>query len=81
MAHHSLPFTISPVLFDLARELAKDPKALSNNSIDRTTASYKMRFGMAQTIRSKTVASMQSGYFSLNIDESTSNNMNRVATI
>ena len=36
---------------------------------------------MAQTICSKIVASMQSGYFSLNIDESTSNNLNRVLAV
>ena len=81
LANHSLPFTKAPVLLDLARELAKDPKALTSNSMDRTTASYKMRFGMAQTIHTNTVASMKSGYFSLNIDESTSNNLNRVLAV
>lgn len=81
MANHSLPFTMAPVLFDLAQELAKDPKALSGNSMDRTSASYKMRFGMAETIRSRTIANMQNGYFSLNIDELTSNNLQRVLAV
>ena len=75
IANHSLPFTMAPVIFDVARELAKDPKALSGNTMDRKSASIKIRFGLAKTIHKRTITHMQNGHFSLNIDKSTSNNL------
>ena len=81
IANHSLPFTMAPVIFDVARELAKDLKALSGNTMDRTSASIKMRFGLAKTIHTRTITNMQNDHFSLNVDESTSNNLHRVLAL
>ena len=74
VAEHSLPFTMVPVMINLAQELSKDSRALSRLSVDRTSASYKMRFGLAKTLEQKTINNIQKTFFSLNIDESTSNN-------
>ena len=81
MAEHSLPFTLAPVLTDLAKTLAEDPKALAHLSMDRTTASYKMSYGVAETFKERIVRNMRQTPFSLNIDESTSSNDKRVLAV
>lgn len=48
-------FSRVPVAISIARALAQDPEALSALSMDRTTASYKMKFGLTQTFRNRTV--------------------------
>ena len=70
-----------PTLINLAKDLAKDPQALSKLSMDRTSASYKMKYGLAKTFQNSTINNIQQTFFSLNIDESTSNNLMRVLTI
>lgn len=57
IAEKSLPFNITPDLIGLAKELSRDQQALSELSMDRTTAAIKMRLGVMET----------------NIDEATSN--------
>jgi len=81
LAENSLPFSMAPVLINLAKDLAKDPQALSKLSIDRTSASYKTKHGLAKTFQDSTIRNIQQTFFSLNIDESTSNNLMRVLTI
>ena len=43
IAENNLPFTLAPTVTNLVKEFAKDQKALSQLSIDSTSASYKMR--------------------------------------
>lgn len=81
IAEHSLPLTMAPVILDVAKELGKDRKALASNTMDRTAASYKMTHGLQKTINERTVASIKQCPFSLNIDESTSNNHKRVLAV
>lgn len=81
LAENNLPFTVAPVLVDLSKAMASDKKALSHVSMARTTASYKMRHGMAKTFFEETVFNLQSSKFSLNIDEATSTNRLRVLCI
>ncbi|KAG1658741.1 T-complex protein 1 subunit gamma [Nymphon striatum] len=50
IAEHSLPLSMAPVLIGLSKKLAKDSKALTKLSLDRTTAAYKLRFGLADTM-------------------------------
>lgn len=70
LAQHSLPLSMAPVLV----EVANDKKALGHLSMNRATASYKMKYGMAETFQQRTLRNIQSKPFSLNIDESTTNN-------
>jgi len=81
LAEHSLPFTMSPVLIQLSKALSDDPKALQLLSMDRTSASYKMRFGLGETFLNKTLKNISECPYSLNMDESTSNNLMRVLCI
>ena len=81
IAEHNLPFSLSPHLINLSKELAQDPKAFSSLSMDRTSASIKMRFGVAETLLSETVKNIKSIPFSSNIDEATSNNFSRILSI
>ena len=72
---------MAPVIMDTARELAKDPKSLNHLKLDRTTSSYKMRFGLGKTFQDETLNAIRTTPFSLNIDESTSNSNKRVLAI
>ena len=66
MAENSLPMTMAPVLIDLAKQLARDPKALGSLSMDRTSASYKMTHGVHKTMQDRTVQAMRNVPFCLN---------------
>jgi hypothetical protein len=81
LAEHSYPFTAAPVIIELAKSLARDPKALHHLTMDRTTASYKMRFGLAETFKQNTVNNLKANFFSLNLDESTANNLLHVLSV
>ena len=81
IAEQSWAFTAAPVLIKLAKSLATDPEALDQLSMDRTSASIKMRFGLAPSFTERTVAMMKQLKFSLNIDESTSTNSSRLLTV
>ena len=71
IAEHSLSFSTSNDLIDLDRELAKDPAVLQKL---RTTASYKLIFGLNPTLNAELVSNsnLKIHSFSLNMDESTS---------
>ena len=49
-AEHDLPLTVVPEIIKLAQELSTDSTALKHFAVDRTTASYKLAHGSAQTI-------------------------------
>lgn len=72
---------MSPVLIELGKILASDKKALNHLSMARTTASYKMRLGLAKTFIQQTTKNLRERKFSLNIDEATSSNVKRVLSI
>jgi len=80
-AENSLSFSLVPGLIDLSKALARDKKALDSLSMNRTTASYKTRFGVGKTFHDIVIDEMRSNHFSLNMDESTSSNFQKVLTI
>ena len=45
-----MPFYMVPHLISLGHELGRDHKPLSEQGMDRTTASYKTRYGLARTL-------------------------------
>ena len=81
LAEHNLPFTMAPALIDTAKELVKDKKVLDDLTMDRTTASYKMQYGLKKTVMEKTLHNIKSSSFSLNIDEATSSGNKKVLAI
>jgi hypothetical protein len=70
-----------PKVIQLAKTLSKDKKALESVSMSRTTASYKTCYGVGKTFQEDLIGKLQSTYFSLNMDESTSSNYQRVLTV
>ncbi|CAM1291290.1 FBN1 (predicted) [Pycnogonum litorale] len=81
IAENSLSLTTAPLFLEVAKELGKDRKALASNSMDRTSASYKMTHGLQKTIMHRTLDSIRQAPFSLNIDESTSSSHKRVLAV
>lgn len=81
MAEHNLAFSLVPDLIDLAKALAADKRALDELSIDRTSASYKMKYGLGKTMNDNLVKDLRCFFFSLNIDEATSKNLHRVLSV
>ena len=56
----------------MAKELSKDPKALSKLKMHRTTVSYKLEYGLANTFRLELTEHLRTTTYSLNLDEATS---------
>ena len=81
IAEHSLPLSVSPVLLNLAKELARDPRALEETSMDRTSASYKLNHGLKKTFLDGILQEIRNQPFSLNIDEATSKTNVRVLAV
>ena len=63
LAENTLPFTMAPKLIELTKAMSADETALSKLSMSRTTASYKMRYGLAKTIKDKLSEELQNTYF------------------
>lgn len=81
-SQHSLHFNLVPKMMDLARELAKDPAALTHLKLgDGTTASYKTNYGLSKTFRDKLVESLKVNCFSLNLDEAFTSNNKKILAI
>ena len=51
LAENTLPFTMAPKVSELTKAMSADKTTLSKLSVSRTTASYKMRFGLAKRLR------------------------------
>ena len=77
-AENSLGYSVVPKIIKLSKELSRDPRALDKLSMHRTTASCKLRYGLTKTVHEEAVESIKLNFFSLNLDESTSNNKKRV---
>lgn len=80
LAEKSLPFSLAPDLPEIVKEMSKDRKALNRLTMYCTTASYKLRFGVPKTIEENLIEDLKKAKFSFNIDESTSNNNEKVVT-
>ena len=78
---HTLPLTMAPQVIRLAQELARDHKTLQSLSMDSTTASYKLREGLGETICEKIVQDLQQVFFSMNVNECMSNAYEKIFSI
>ena len=68
-------------LIDFAKECAKDPKVLSRLRMHRTTASYKLTYGVGKMFHENLLNKLRITPFSLNLDEATSSNQLHVLTV
>lgn len=71
IAEHSLPFSIAPNILDLAKTLSKDLTSLNSLQMGRSSATYKLKYGLAKTVKEEQFDKLKHAFFSLNIDEST----------
>ena len=71
LAENTLLFTMVPKLIKLTKAMSADKTALSKLSMNRTTASYKIRFGLGKTIEDQLSEELQNTYSLLNTDEAT----------
>ncbi|GBM00212.1 hypothetical protein AVEN_32573-1 [Araneus ventricosus] len=83
VAENSLPFSLAPKLVELCQTLAKDSPALSKLKMERTAETYmaKTAHGVAKTRREELVAKLNKNYFSMNVDEATNNNGDKVINV
>ena len=82
VAENSLPLSVTPKLAELAKELSRDPKALSDVALSRRSATRKLVHGIHNVERKRLVSAMKTSSFSLNIDESTAkSNKKRVMNV
>ncbi|GFV78109.1 uncharacterized protein TNCV_3044891 [Trichonephila clavipes] len=63
------------------QELSRDQTALNSLEMSRTTACYKMKYGLTKTIRENIIKTLKETPFSLNLDESTSNAQESILAI
>ncbi|KAI4810160.1 hypothetical protein KUCAC02_019006 [Chaenocephalus aceratus] len=71
----------APVIVELAQTLSLDKPALQEMKLSRTAASYKMIHGLGRTYSERTFSNMKIFPFSLNLDESTSNNNKKILSM
>ena len=81
VAEHSLPLSITPQLMKFGQEFSRDIKATKDLTMQRTTASYKLKEGLSEVIRKRLVADLQSHKFSMNMDECTSTSNKKVLSV
>ncbi|RUS83267.1 hypothetical protein EGW08_008990, partial [Elysia chlorotica] len=77
IAEHTLPLSIAPHLIEFARALCTDSKALEKLHMERQTATYKLRNGLAHLEHVRLVNVLKTVPFSINLDESTSKASNK----
>ena len=80
-AEHALPLNMPAEMIKLAQALASDPKVLYELSMERTSATYKLKYGISKTFHDRTIENLKTSFFSLNIDESFSSNNMKVLTL
>lgn len=81
LAEHSLPFSIAPEILELSKTLSKDLTALNSLQMSRVSASYKLKFGLAKTVKDQQIETLKNVSFSLNVDESTNKALQSVLTM
>ena len=65
----------------IAKEITKDPKALSRLHIHCTSALYKLTHGLSNSLHERLVNKLKETPFSMNLDEATSSNLLRVFSV
>lgn len=81
MAENNVSFAVAPHMVKLIKECSRDPKALEKVCLDRCTAAYKLKYGLAEYFQNCIISCMRECPFSLNIDEATSANNKKVLAV
>lgn len=51
LAENSLPLSLAPDILELTKALAKDKKVLGQMTMHRTSADYKLKYGLAKSFQ------------------------------
>ena len=81
LAENLLPISLAPLLVNYAKEMAKDVKALDGVSLERTSATYKLKEGLGTLSHKRLVNDMQTHPFSINTDECVNTSNDKVYSI
>ncbi|XP_052420177.1 uncharacterized protein LOC127964065 isoform X2 [Carassius gibelio] len=81
IAEHDLSFTVSQPLVNLMQSVVKDKSALSRLSMSNAHASYLCTHGISAYWKSELSSKLKTKMFSLNVDEATDGNMDRILNV
>ena len=63
VAEHSLDLGMPSQILSLTKSLSRDSKALENLEIERTSATYKLTFGVGKTFNDRTIMNTRQIFF------------------
>ena len=81
ISEHCLSFNIAEDLLNLAKRLSQDKQALDKATLSKTSATYITTHGVAEHFKQEMKQKVKEKYVSLNIDEATNNNNDKVLNI
>ena len=81
LAENSLPMSMAPKIIDISKALANDERVLGKLCMDRTTASYKLKYGLAATFEESLLEELRKTPLALNMDEAMNSNNQKVVTV
>ena len=81
VAENSLPLSVVPKFIYFSQFFSRDPKALSQLQMNWTAASFKLKHGFSVYVCKKVIDCMKKYSSSINTDECTSNNSQKVFSI
>lgn len=81
ISEHCLPFSIAEDLVSLAKRLSEDKPALEKTSLSRFSAAYINTHGLAKSFKDEVKEKVRGKMVSLNLDEATNNNNDKVVNI
>ena len=81
LGENCLPFILAPQLLEFAKRLSEDKYALDKTTISKTSAKYSSTHGVAESFKSEIKTKLNGEMFSLNTDEATSNNNDKIINV
>ena len=78
---NNLPFSTTEKIVELANDIMRDPHAAKKLKLARTTASYKLRYGLTKGFEDELLEKLRKTFFNFNLDEATSTTHHKVLTI
>ncbi|KAJ8303063.1 hypothetical protein KUTeg_019459 [Tegillarca granosa] len=81
ISEHTLPFSMAEKLITCAKRISNDKIALEKVTMSRTSATYVTTHGVAAAFKSELKKNLNGRFFSLNLDEATNNNMDKIVNV
>lgn len=78
ISEHCLPFSLAEDLLEYTKRVSEDKVALGKTTISRTSASYINTHGVARCFKDELKMRLKDRKVSLNVDEATNNNNDKI---